>query len=371
MPRPHRRCAVDDDDAAAVSGRRARAQRRDVRVRMRMQSPPSIFRKADAARSVADSSNASSSSKAIVPGRQFPTENNNHTAQNRALAHVDNGRQRADEPEMDLYEKLSRTDLSGNRNRVDCGQARARDGRRRLRDGGRDVGDGGGEQATFESPTWFDLPRSASFPRSASISLILLTWLSHWDIEDYTNPKVARGKNRECDRRSTIFKIQGLINPSEKARSKFSFCLDNLESPRFGSLTKCIEKNVFGYYYTGGNTRILPARRPPPAAAPCTTPTPPSLPLPHPRSGALPAPLVLAAAPGSLLLIVPWAGNRRGGRSSGAAATCHAAATGSGCPRADAGTGQAGKRVLRGWRSAHVGRVERGRWGRRDGRHGW
>ncbi|KAJ6599868.1 hypothetical protein DFH09DRAFT_1271456 [Mycena vulgaris] len=43
------------------------------------------------------------------------------------------------------------------------------------------------------------------------------------------------------------------LNPSEKARSKFSFCLDNLESPRFGSLTS-------------GNTRILPARRPPPAA---------------------------------------------------------------------------------------------------------
>ncbi|KAJ6517130.1 hypothetical protein DFH09DRAFT_1287814 [Mycena vulgaris] len=37
MPRPHRRCAVDDDDAAAVSGRYARAQQRDVRVRMRMQ----------------------------------------------------------------------------------------------------------------------------------------------------------------------------------------------------------------------------------------------------------------------------------------------------------------------------------------------
>ncbi|KAJ6552232.1 hypothetical protein DFH09DRAFT_1280993 [Mycena vulgaris] len=198
MPRPHRRCTVDDDDAAAVSGRRARAQRRDVRVRMRMQAgrntgseggqmstgrarvtgqarrttgwwsrrrqysarqmPPSIFREADAARSVADSSDASSSSKAIIPGRQFPTENNNHTAQNRALARADNGRQRSDEPEIDLLEgKLSGTDLSGNRNRVNCGQAGARGGRRRLRDGGRDVGDGGGEQATFESPTWYDL----------------------------------------------------------------------------------------------------------------------------------------------------------------------------------------------------------------------
>ncbi|KAJ6522774.1 hypothetical protein DFH09DRAFT_1286776 [Mycena vulgaris] len=156
MPRPHQRCAVDDDDAAAVSGRRARAQRRDVRVRMRMQSPPSIFREADAARSVADSSDASSSSKAIIPGRQFPTKNNNHTAQNRALARADNGRQRSDEPEMDFLDgKLSGTDLSGNRNRVDCGQAHARGERRRLRDGGRDVGDGG-EQATFESPTWYD-----------------------------------------------------------------------------------------------------------------------------------------------------------------------------------------------------------------------
>ncbi|KAJ6525866.1 hypothetical protein DFH09DRAFT_1286025 [Mycena vulgaris] len=79
-------------------------------------SPPSIFRKADAARSVTDSSDASSSSKAIVPGTT-----------------VDSG-------QMNLRWTY----------------ARARGGRRRLRDGGRDVGDGGGEQATFESPTWYD-----------------------------------------------------------------------------------------------------------------------------------------------------------------------------------------------------------------------
>ncbi|KAJ7477690.1 hypothetical protein FB451DRAFT_1173233 [Mycena latifolia] len=100
---------------------------------------------------VADSSDAPSASRAIVPGVNLLGEH--HKSRPRALRRVRGSSQHKTtiSPHKIVHSLVQGTGDSGQMN-----LGGRWGGRRRLRDGGRNVGDGGGKQATFESPTWYD-----------------------------------------------------------------------------------------------------------------------------------------------------------------------------------------------------------------------